>query len=92
MKVKNINGTSQNKCKCGSWLNHWEKFAKKSASYCSESSCISKQLVGAHVQKADSKDNNWYIIPLCSYHNNHKGELDIGNTILISANVYETCG
>ncbi len=25
MKIKNINGTSDNTCTCGSWLKHWEK-------------------------------------------------------------------
>ena len=31
MKVKNLNGTSQRTCKCGSWLKHWEKFSGRSA-------------------------------------------------------------
>ena len=25
---KNISGTSQNNCNCGSWLEHWEKFSE----------------------------------------------------------------
>ncbi len=27
MKIKNINGTSQAKCSCGSWLKHWQNFS-----------------------------------------------------------------
>ena len=53
--VKNINGTSNNNCKCVSWLKHWEKFSKKTVSYCSAYGCSTKtDLVGAHVQKKDN--------------------------------------
>jgi len=27
MKVNNVNGTSDNTCKCGSWLEHWKNLA-----------------------------------------------------------------
>lgn len=91
-KIKNINGTTQNTCKCTSWLRHWEIFSKRKANYCSEKSCIEKKLVGAHVQKADSSDMRWYIVPLCQTHNKSEGTLDIGTTDLVSANVSETCG
>ena len=93
MKVKNINGTSQNKCTCGSWLKHWEKFSGKKVDYCGESSCTEKdQLVGAHVQKADSSDKKWYIIPFCKKHNASSEELEIYNNYsLVSANKKETC-
>jgi hypothetical protein len=91
MKVTNINGTSDNTCKCGSWLKHWEKYSGISVTYCSETSCLSKDIVGAHVQKADSDDKNWYIVPLCKTHNASDKDLDIGSTKLISANTSETC-
>ena len=95
MKVKNINGTSQNTCKCTSWLIHWKTFSKNSLpSYCPEENCTSKPEVGAHVQKDVATDNSWYIVPLCMTHNNiGGGSLTISNSIkLVPANVKETCG
>lgn len=94
MKVKNINGTSDNTCKCGSWLKHWEKFSHKSLpTYCVESTCTKVPSVGAHVQKDSTTDNKWYIIPLCDSHNKKTAELTIADsTTLVSANVSETCG
>jgi len=92
MKVKNINGTSDNKCVCGSWIKHWEKHSGRTALYCSEKSCLqSSELVGAHVQKTTS-DMSWYIIPLCQEHNKSKIELEIADsTIFVSANRSQTC-
>jgi hypothetical protein len=95
MKVININGTSLNICKCGSWLNHWKKFGGQDLpSYCSEKSCLKKPEVGAHVQKDNSTDRKWYIIPLCTVHNLKTGEsIEIMDGVaLVSANVSETCG
>lgn len=95
MKVKNINGTSQNTCKCDSWLGHWEKFSGQSLPiYCPEVKCTQKPEVGAHVQKDSSTDSSWYIVPLCKAHNGETGKsLEIsGSVTLVSANVSETCG
>jgi hypothetical protein len=95
MKVKNINGTSDNTCKCLSWLEHWKKFSGQSVSnYCPESKCTQKPEVGAHVQKDNSTDTNWYIIPLCKSHNKQTSEsLDVSDAVkLVSANVSTTCG
>lgn len=63
--VKNLNGTSDNKVPSGytSWLNFWEKNSKKKASECSH--CNKSAVLGAHVQKANSTDRSWYIVPLC---------------------------
>jgi len=101
MQIKNINGTSDTTCACGSWLKHWEKFSGMSApTYCPSTSsldrfsktCVNKDLVGAHVQKADSSDNKWYIYPLCSAHNQFKGVLEVSASYkLVSANKQETC-
>jgi hypothetical protein len=92
MKIKNINGTSQNTCTCGSWMKHWEKYSKTTTKYCSEKSCIGTDLVGAHVQKTTS-DLKWYIIPLCKTHNASKDELEVvESTVFVSANKSETCG
>jgi len=52
MKIRNINGTSQTTCKCGSWLKHWENFSGQvKPSYCPASGCLRTDLLGAHVQK-----------------------------------------
>ena len=65
VKVKNLNGTSDNKVPYGysSWLDYWEKKTGKKAGECGH--CRERASVGAHVQKADSFDRSWYIVPLC---------------------------
>jgi hypothetical protein len=91
-KVKNINGTSDKNCKCGTWLNHWEKFSSQKVNICSEKSCNNKDLVGAHVQKADVSDSSWYIIPLCNSHNKNNGIIETTSGVtLVSANRQQTC-
>lgn len=91
--VKNINGTtaSTTTCKCGSWLQHWKNFTTQTVIYCSASACTNTDLVGAHVQKANSTDEKWYIVPLCRAHNNSAEVLDVGATALVPANRSETC-
>ena len=93
MKIRNINGTSDTTCSCGSWLAHWEIFSGQSTDFCQADGCTKKDLVGAHVQKGDgSTDQKWYIYPLCKAHNNHSGELEVSSTYnLVSANKSETC-
>lgn len=93
MKVKNINGTADAYCKCGSWLKHWEKFSEQPLpSYCSERSCIKTDLVGAHVQKYASTDSSWYIVPLCNFHNNTINPIEILDHIkLVPASKSGTC-
>ena len=94
MKIRNINGTSDTTCKCGSWLKHWENFSGQTRpSYCPASGCLDKGLVGAHVQKGGgSTDQKWYIYPLCAKHNKHTGELEVSDTYkLVPANKKETC-
>jgi hypothetical protein len=95
MKVNNVNGTSDNTCKCGTWLAHWKKFGGGTIpSYCSEKVCPSKPTVGAHVQKDSLTDRSWYIVPLCDAHNKQtRMSLElVDSTMLVSANVSQTCG
>lgn len=91
--VKNINGTSDTKCKCGSWIDHWQKYSTTKVGLCREVNCRSIATDGAHVQKADSSDNNWYIIPLCQQHNLLKWQelRVIDSTTFVPANKRETC-
>lgn len=90
-KVINVNGISDNVCKCGNWYAHWRKFSGYGKIFCSESSCIENNIVGAHVQKVNSINGKWYIVPLCPTHNRINGSLDIGSTTLISADKSLTC-
>lgn len=95
MKVTNINGTSDNKCKCGSWIKHWEKFSKLTADKCCVKGCTSAATDGAHVQKSGSTDGCWYIVPFCHAHNTSAKDTILelkDGTHLVSANVSETCG
>jgi len=94
LKIRNISGTSQATCKCGSWLKHWKKFSGQSGPICCPAgSCMNQDLVGAHVQKSDSSDGKWYIYPLCSVHNQSTGDLEVFDSYkLVSANKKETCG
>ena len=49
---------------------------------------IRDNIVGAHVRKAGSSDEKWYIVPLCETCNalNSDVEIDIGNTRLVEVN------
>lgn len=95
MKVTNVNGTSANTCKCGSWLKHWRRYSGEALpSDCPVTGCWRPPEVGAHVQKENSYDDRWYIVPLCIDHNNGKGKtLSISDSVaLVPANVSQTCG
>lgn len=88
MKVKNLNGTSDNTCdKCGTWLNHWENLSGEVAILCSCKDCDGFAEVGAHVQK-NTSDCSWYIVPLCK-ECNKKPSTDVfelkEDTVLVSA-------
>lgn len=62
---------------------------------CSIIGCKNYVTDGAHVQRVDSSDKSWYIVPMCAEHNRSKDFineiLDIGETELVPANVSETC-
>lgn len=67
-KVKNLNGTSDNKLPSGysSWLDFWEKILVRKATDCHNIQCNKKNnLNGAHVQLVEG-GNEWYIVPLCT--------------------------
>ena len=96
MRVKNINvnETGNETCKCGSWFEHWKKFSRSLAPrFCPEKTCAKPPEFGAHVQKDDSADGFWYIVPLCRDCNAKTGSaIDIVDTVeLVSADTNETC-
>lgn len=93
--VKNINGVLHSPCACGSWLAHWKKFSGFShlSYFCTEKNCLRTDLTGAFVQKAESSDANWYVVPLCSVHSLHKGMIELmEHCVLVSVDKRETCG
>lgn len=93
MTVKNINGTSKNKCKCGSWLSHWHKYSGRVATICKAEGCSNFSTAGAHVQKYNSLDKSWYIIPFCHAHNRSTNPVKLNNgAFLVPANRALTCG
>ena len=67
MYVKNVSGSSRFSSPPGysSWLEYWKSKTGQNPYYCSTRGCYGTDLVGGHVQKANSSDNRWYIVPLC---------------------------
>ncbi len=93
MKIKNVNGTTGQNCKCGTLLDHWKNFSDQSLpKFCPEWGCLEKPEAGAHVQKYNSTDAGWYIVPLCREHHDQIGRtLTIDDSmILVPANVCVT--
>ena len=84
MRVKNVIGSGRFSAPAGyrSWLDYWEKKTGSKAFFCSASNCFSSNLVGAHVQKANSTDNRWYIIPLCSSCNQRTDTFEVSGTLV----------
>ncbi|MER5076165.1 hypothetical protein ACIS7S_10410 [Providencia sp. DFU6] len=94
MKLKNLKGTSKNKCSCNSWLKHWLNTTGETSlpDYCGEKSCMEKPTDGAHVIKVDSTDKDWYIVPLCHEHNENVDEFELFSGVkLAPASVSKTC-
>ena len=93
MKIRNINGTADTACACGSWMRHWEKFSGQKTTFCLAVGCVGKDLIGAHVQNADAWDDTWHIYPLCNFHNQKSKELEVSDGYkLVPADKAETCG
>ena len=80
---------------CGSWKNHWQKFAKnKWPVLCCNSNCQNSATVGGHVVFADNKNGRKYIVPLCDECNKKSSDevfmIDEG-TVMVSDNCSDTC-
>ena len=96
MNLRNIKGTTENRCHCESWLEHWKQYARhrnrKDPPTCSVAFCKNTDIVGAHVQIEDD-DDTWYIVPLCNAHNQRTTRLSVqDSTPLAPANISMTCG
>jgi|LSQX01.3.fsa_nt_gb hypothetical protein len=65
--VRNVPGTKDERCKCGSWKAHWIKFSGEYwPSQCSVKGCDRTDLVGAHVRKIPLSQDEIYIVPMCN--------------------------
>jgi hypothetical protein len=94
MKIKNLTGTGSRTCNCANWLEHWRKYnsaGQRMPIYCPVPACLETDLIGAHVKKVESPDDNTYICPLCDTHNKTTDTLEVF-CALASANVSDTCG
>lgn len=89
---KNKAGTGTRNCKCGSWKNHWIKFANKPwPASCSVSGCFETPTLGAHVINAEVDGER--IIPMCDSCNGLSDEFDLKDGITLPyANQSTTCG
>ena len=68
---RNLNGTSGRVPNdAATWKEFWENETGRKFGTCSCKDCTSRAEVGAHVQKSDSTDHKWYIVPLCKADNN----------------------
>lgn len=87
---KNIKGTSNRSCNCGSWKNHWEKYSSINwPKYCSVEGCNECAEVGAHVRNDVNCVN--YIVPMCNSCNQKEGLFSLKNgTKLVPENKCKT--
>lgn len=95
MKVKNLKNTSDLTCGCGSWIKHWEKHSGNIGNKCYVIDCTkTNDIVGGHVKKVNSTDDDWYIVPICKLHNSvtePPKEFEVNSNSLVPANKSETC-
>lgn len=84
MFVKNVNGSGRFPAPKGyaSWLDYWKSQTRINPTCCSTDNCLGRNLVGAHVQKAYSNDQRWYIVPLCASCNNRKDTFNVNATLV----------
>ena len=94
MKINNVKGSSKVSPNppsgYKSWLDYWEQnhgqILDPNGWYecpgCGES-FQRKDFDGCHVQKVDSTDNKWYIIPLCDSCNHTTEELEVKEGLLL---------
>jgi hypothetical protein len=94
VKVKNINGTSDKKCNCGSWINHWKNHSNRFLPFCCASSnCFKFPEVGTHVRLVNGKNRKHYIVPFCdSCNKTTSSDFLVEKHYLVPANKANTCG
>jgi hypothetical protein len=90
---KNKKGTASRSCLCGSWMNHWCKFARKVwPASCSVLGCSSRAVLGAHVINSGGV-NGERIVPMCDSCNKKEAAFSLkGDVTLTSAVASRNCG
>ena len=94
MKIKNINGSSKVSNKAplpySCWRDYWAGiagFTFEEGVYYICPSCgkqfLKDNFDGCHVQKVNSIDKRWYIIPLCDSCNHITGEVEVDGNLLV---------
>ena len=75
-KVKNLEHPADRTPPSGfvSFKEFWTYRRSRWPAVCACFNCNNAAEVGAHVKKAGTSDNSWYIVPLCKYHNNQFGQ------------------
>lgn len=88
---KNMHNTSDRRCRCGSWENHWLNFSDKPwPSYCSVNGCYHPSTLGAHVFNPAVAGEQ--IVPMCDSCNHIEGYFSLKDgTTLVPANKSITC-
>ena len=85
LRVKNLSVSGPIACMFPNWLEHWRTFSRLPLPvHCPESVCREKPEVGVLVQKNESADAGWYVIPLCRKHSLASVPLEVF-TLLIPA-------
>lgn len=93
MRVENVVGSSHVAAEPPkpyvTWLEYWENYVevrmdpnRRYICPACEKAFYRHEFDGCHVQKAQSHDRNWYIVPLCSSCNHRTDILDIGDVTL----------
>lgn len=94
MRIKNVKGSSKVSPKapsgCDSWLNYWETIVKFPLEQEKRYTCPAcgkayarEHFDGCHVQKDNSMDKKWYIIPLCDSCNHRTDTFEVKDNLLI---------
>ena len=59
VKIKNVDGTEDRYCSCGTWLDHWENLSGELANQCAVLGCQDGDLVGAHIVRTKAKGKDY---------------------------------
>lgn len=87
----NVVGTSERRCKCLTWRNHWKNHSRLNwPNYCTSLNWKNEATLGAHIRRPGN--NLQYIAPLCGSCNNSTEKFRLEqDTIIVSANRQNTC-
>lgn len=94
MKIKNVIGSSKISKNIPApytcWRDYWAgevgfKFEESTEYECPAcgKSITKERFDGCHVQKANSTDKRWYIVPLCDRCNQRTGDFEVAGDLLV---------